>query len=117
MGEIVQIRVTAQVHDPEKVIKRWPSLTELAFDLDNQDLQGQPDKKILHQLIDALYDRLRLDSLPRQIGGEAARDIKQAHVLKTSLEDALADRDPQKADRISYDLEDLLDRLEETIRR
>ncbi|MFW5731055.1 MAG: hypothetical protein ACOCV7_05345 [Desulfonatronovibrionaceae bacterium] len=115
MGELVQIRVTAEVHDPEKVLQRWSSLAELAFDHQKQSPE-LPDKRILHQLIDALYDRLRLDSLPEQITRESAQDIRQAHDLKTSLEHSLADRDPQKADRISYELEDLLDRMEEKIR-
>ncbi|MFO7728839.1 MAG: hypothetical protein R6X11_10990 [Desulfonatronovibrio sp.] len=114
MGELIQIRVTARIHDWEKAIKRWSALAGLAFgpQLD-RDFTGQD---FLSDLTDALYDKERLGQLPQDSASLIAKDIKAAHSLARKLYSLLADRNPQEADRVSYQLEDLLDQMEEKLK-
>lgn len=113
MGEFIQIRVTANIHDPDKALERWSGLAKTAFGpQQDKEMQG---KDLLAQLIDALYDKHRLGQLSEILVKHLSEDIKNLYNLKKKLNSLLADRNPQEADKISYQIEDLLDRMEENI--
>ncbi|RQD67740.1 MAG: hypothetical protein D5R98_00590 [Desulfonatronovibrio sp. MSAO_Bac4] len=112
MGELIQVRVTAKVHDQDRALKRWSGLSKIAFG-QNFD-QSFENKDLLSELVDALYDKDRLGQLPKNIDDALSKDIQDAHDYKKKLHSFLAERNPQEADKISYQLEDLLDKMEET---
>ncbi|MFP4110672.1 MAG: hypothetical protein ACLFP9_06595 [Desulfonatronovibrio sp.] len=114
MGELIQIRVTAGIHDKDKALKRWSGLAGLAFgpQLD----RDFTDRDLLKDLTDALYDKERLGQLPQDSAALISKDIKTAHSLAGRLYSLLADRSPAEADKVSYKLEDLLDQMEENLK-
>jgi len=112
MGELIQIRVTARIHDQEEAMKKWSGLAKLAFPPErNRKFEGQD---LLAELVDALYDKKRLGMLPENLPEQFIKDIAVAQSLKEKMNSFLADRNPQEADKISYQLEDVLNRMEET---
>jgi hypothetical protein len=111
MGKVLTIRVTASTYDVQEVAQRWPTLCRLAWPnrLRNEDPDG------VLELAAALRDQTRFnDDMSREakelLGDGAAR----AAQLARALEDALADRNPQAADKLSYEIEDCLDGLEKS---
>lgn len=112
MGELIQIRVTARIHDQEKALKKWSQLAKLAFGPDqDKSFQG---RDLLTELVDALHDKERLGQLPNNLTDKFSQDIAKAHSFKKKMNSFLADRNPQEADKISYQLEDVLDKMEES---
>lgn len=111
MGELIQIRVTARIHDQEKALKKWSGLAELAFGphLD----RSFAERDLLSDLVDALHDKERLGQLPEKMADKLSADIAKAYSLKKKMHSFLADRNPQEADKISYQLEDVLDKMEQ----
>ncbi|MFW6324786.1 MAG: hypothetical protein ACOC0U_06960 [Desulfovibrionales bacterium] len=109
MGELLQIRVTAVTYRPEDVLKRWPKLAGILR-------TGKEFKLGVLELIQDISDQL-------QFGNIAEKDkrvleefpVQDLLGKKRELENALAERDPQKADRLSYILEDALDELEKQV--
>jgi hypothetical protein len=113
MGELIQIRVTAKIHDHDQALKKWAGLVGLAFGPEkNRTLEGHD---LLAQIIDALHDKERLGLLPETISGKISKDIAQVYSSKKKMDSYLSDRNPQEADRISYQIEELLDRMEEKV--
>lgn len=112
MGELIQIRVTAKVHDQIKALKRWSGLCKIAFGQDFE--QNIENRDLLSELVDALYDKDRLGQLPENIADALSKDIHNAHDYTKKLHSFLAERNPQEADKMSYKLEDLLDKMEDT---
>lgn len=112
MGELIQVRVTARVHDQDRALKRWSGLSKIAFGQDFE--QNFDNRDLLSELVDALYDKDRLGQLPRNIADAFSKDIQDAHDYKKKLHSFLAERNPQEADKMSYQLEDLLDKMEDT---
>lgn len=113
MGELIQIRVTAKIHDHDKALKKWAGLAGLAFGPEkNKRFEGHD---LLARIIDALHDKERLGLLPEDISGKISKDIAQAYSSKKKMDSFLADRNPQEADRVSYELEEILDRMEEKV--
>jgi len=111
MGELIQIRITAKIHDQEKALKKWSQLSKLAFGPDQaKSFQG---RDLLAELVDALHDKERLGQLPKNLTDEFSQDIATAYSFKKKMNSFLADRNPQEADKISYQLEDVLDKMEE----
>ncbi|MFW6178228.1 MAG: hypothetical protein ACOC43_07680 [Desulfohalobiaceae bacterium] len=111
MGELLQIRVSAWLLQPEKALRRWPRLTELAFGpYPKQDLDRQ---NIVELLIDALQDKMKTDQLPQALEQDLLQEISRAYSLQQQLMQRLAEWDPKEADRLSYLIEDHLDSMEE----
>ncbi|WP_028575877.1 hypothetical protein [Desulfonatronovibrio hydrogenovorans] len=111
MGEMIQVRVSAGIFDQDKALKKWSAAAKLAFGPDwDRDFSG---RNLLTELVDALYDKHRLGMLPKNMADILADDIAQAHQLHHKLQHYLAERAPQDADRITYDLEEVLDRIQE----
>jgi hypothetical protein len=107
MGKALQIRVSAVTWNEDLLERLWPRLTELAFSV--------PIKHERHgvlEMVRALDDGLKF--LPWSAARRAALGpgIRKAATLKRELEAALADWQPQQANRLSDELEDVLDELE-----
>jgi hypothetical protein len=110
MGRYLQIRVLAETPDRHDIERAWPRLVAMAFDSPWSEPRAKGGVLELTQI---LYEKARLGNWPDdwQALGE---DIEAAWRVKERLEQALADRDPQRADRLSYELEDALAELEKT---
>ena len=107
MGKILQIRVSVWTYDENEVEKAWPRLVELAA--------GVPLKHAKHgvtELVDSLDDGLRFMDWPQSVKDSLRPGVERAPKLKAQLEDALADWDPRRADKLSYELEEVLDLTE-----
>ncbi|MGE4556994.1 MAG: hypothetical protein AB7D07_09215 [Desulfovibrionaceae bacterium] len=109
MGKTLTIRVSASTYDVREVARRWPALCRLAWPSRHRD--EDPDGVL--QLVSALHDRARFsDDMSREAKEMLADGAAQAARLARDLEDALGERNPQAADKISYEIEDCLDGLE-----
>lgn len=107
MGKALQIRVSAVTWDEELPEKLWPRLTELAF-----SVPLKHEKRGVLEIVRALDDGLKFMDWSHQRRTALGPGIKEAADKKTRLEAALADWDPRTANRISDELEAVLDRLE-----
>ncbi|EFI34949.1 conserved hypothetical protein [Desulfonatronospira thiodismutans ASO3-1] len=115
MGEIIQIRVMAQTFDPEEAKKRWSDLAEAAFDMDSLQIKAEKDFHI--KLVDALVDRNKLGQLSPNLKEAIQKDLQTAGQLRDKLQRSLSDWDPRAADRAAYELEDVLDRMQQNVVR
>ena len=115
MGEIIQIRVMAQTFDPEEAKKRWGDLAAAAFDMDNLQIKAEKDFHI--KLVDALVDRNKLGQLPPKLKEAIQEDLQTAGQLRNKLQKSLSDWDPRTADKAAYELEDVLDRMQQNVVR
>jgi hypothetical protein len=109
MGKFVQIRVTAATYDVAAAEERYARLYALAWPTEATPAAGP---RGLLELTAALDDRVRLGDLPGPERAALLPGVARAMTVKTALDAALGDRDPQAADRLSYDLEDVLAELE-----
>ena len=106
MGRALQIRVSAVTWNEDLLEECWPRLTELAF-----SVPVSHERRGVLEMVRALDDGLKF--LPWSEARRAAgRGIHKAARLKAELEAALADWDPGKANRLSDQLEDVLDDME-----
>ncbi len=104
MGEILQIRVSAETFTPEAARKRWPVLFALA----------DPENRIqkLSALVDRLHDLVRFGDIRPEHRQALETGLEPALAARMELAQQLAQRQPAKADATSYILEDRLDDLE-----
>jgi hypothetical protein len=110
MGKILQIRVSAQTHDPEDVYRHWPRLSRLAW---GERQFAADTAKGVRELIAALHDLWKFGNEWSSADREAVgRALPVLCDLDSRLEKALADRRPGDADALSYKIEDGLDALE-----
>ncbi|MFW5837335.1 MAG: hypothetical protein ACOCVM_04960 [Desulfovibrionaceae bacterium] len=111
MGRVLTVRVMACTYDVNDVARRWPRLCRLAWP---QRLKDDSPDGVL-ELVAALHDQVRFgDELSEPAKQALGPGVEHAAQLSRSLEQALADRDPQRADKITYEMEDSLDGLEKT---
>ena len=110
MGKILQVRVSAVTYDPDDVYSRWPELSRLAWgEKEFVDLKGVG----VRELTAALEDKWKFgEDWPHDLKKFLAKDVEALRELDRSLEDVLAERRADAADRITYELEDALDELE-----
>ncbi|QGY41514.1 hypothetical protein GM415_15770 [Pseudodesulfovibrio cashew] len=108
MGRLLQIRVSAWTFSEDEVRKSWPSLWKLAW----QDSDAIPKKGVL-ELAKAVFDAVRAGLIPKDKADKLRAKADEAEDLRFEIEGALAARDPKGADRLSYQLEDRLDELED----
>lgn len=107
MGKVLQIRVIAVTWDDEMVEDYWPRLAHLGF--------AVPIKLENHgvlELVRALGEGLRFGKWPADRKEALAPGITKAVAIKDELEKALSDWDPRRANELSNELEDTLDKLE-----
>jgi hypothetical protein len=113
MGRVLQIRISAYTYNPDDVYQTWPRLSKLAW-----GEKGLATGKSIgvRELATTLEDIAKY-------GSEWPEDVKKTindassrlRALDDALEAALADRRPDKADALSYELEEALGELESSI--
>lgn len=108
MGKVLQIRVVAVTWDDDLLEKYWPKLSELAF-----SVPIKFENRGLLEMVRALAEGLEFMKWSEARKSVMGHDIRKAAHLKTELEKALADWEPRKANSLSDELEDTLDRLED----
>jgi|GEM_PF-1288466 len=109
MGAFLQIRVSAVTADPAKVARAWPRLIKLAYPLEGAASEASPG---VLELAATLGDRLVLGEVAEKDGFDPRPGIRAVAAVSVRLEEALAARDPQTADSLSYEIEDALTELE-----
>lgn len=109
MGTVLQIRVSAETYSEDEVRRKWPALWALVW---GEGGDAVPRKGVL-ELAQAVFNAVRAGLIPAD-RAEALRDGAEAvEALRFRLQDALAARNPQAADKLSYAIEDGLDALED----
>lgn len=108
MGRFLQIRVSAVTFSEGDVEKAYNALWKLAW----QDPNVIP-KKGVPELAAAVYDGVRAGLYDKDKIEKLKDKAEEAENLRRSLVNALNDRDPQTADKLTYQLEDCLEALED----
>lgn len=107
MGKVLQIRVIAETWNDDLVEEDWPHISQLAFSL--------PIKLENHgvlEMVRALKEGLEFMNWPASRQEALGPGIKECAKIREDLLRALADWEPRKANDLSNNLEDALDRLE-----
>ncbi|MBQ4568168.1 MAG: hypothetical protein IJA79_08615 [Desulfovibrio sp.] len=109
MGKALQIRVSAVTWDEDLLEKLWPRLTELAF-----SVPILHEKRGVLEMVRALDEGLTFMDWSAARRQNMGAGIREAARLRTAIGAALADWDPRTANRLSDELEDVLDDLEKS---
>ncbi|MDR1776762.1 MAG: hypothetical protein LBR31_02885 [Desulfovibrio sp.] len=110
MGKALQIRVSAVTWNEDLLEEYWPKLTELAF-----SIPVKHEKHGVLEMVRALDEGLQFMDWSEARKTAIGDDIHKAAALKTAIEKALADWSPRRANALSDELEDVLDRMENSI--
>jgi len=113
MGTVLQVRVMAETYSEDEVRKAWPALWRLVWD-DGGD--AIPRKGVL-ELVQAVFNAVRAGLIPSAQADILSEAADAAEELRFKLQDALAARNPQEADRLTYAIEDKLDELEDMAKK
>ena len=111
MGKALQIRVSAVTWDEDLVPRLWPRLSELAF-----SVPLKHEKHGVLEMVRALGDGIKFMDWPEARKAALTPGIERAVDTQRRLEDALANWDPRQANRLSDELETILDTLEAAYR-
>jgi hypothetical protein len=106
MGRLLQIRVSAYTYDPDQALRAWPRLYAMAFPTTESRGRG------VLELVDALADQGRFGGWSEDLKQDLGEGLRKSERLKGSLEQALADWNPSRANSLSDELEEALDELE-----
>jgi hypothetical protein len=106
MGKVLQIRVSAETHEPNDVSRHWPRLSRLAW---GEAEQAAGVRELVARLNDLWKFGNEWSAQHKDAVGQALPDLL---AMDGQLEAALADRRPDQADALSYTIEDALDGLE-----
>lgn len=109
MGKYLQIRVSAWTFSEDDVEKAWPALWGLVW---GEGGDAIPKKGVL-ELAQAVFDGVRAGLIPKEKAEKLREKAELAEELRFQIEEALAAREPKQADRLTYDLEDCLDALQD----
>ena len=109
MGEFLQIRVMAQTVSETDVAKRWKSLYDLVWGKGGESISP---KGVL-ELAQAVFDAVRAGLIAKDEAEKMKELAEKAEELRFKISDALNARDPNGADKLSYEIEDCLDSLED----
>lgn len=107
MGKVLQIRVAAVTWDDELLEKYWPRITRLAFSV--------PIKLENHgvlEMVRALSEGLQFADWSQARKDGMGPGIMECSKIRAEINAALADWDARKANDLSNQLEDALDKLE-----
>lgn len=115
MGKILQVRVSASTYDPDDVYRQWPVLCRLVWgEKPYADLKAVG----VRELVAALEDKWKFgEDWPENLKQLLARGVEPLRDVERRMEDALANRRADAADRITYEMEDALDELEGLVRK
>lgn len=112
MGKILQIRVIATTFRPEDVHENWPRLSAMAWPHPPQ-ISGPPlEQRGVLELAGVLHDRARFVYKDGELDADLLDGLGEAARLKSEVEAALGDWDPERAHQQSLELEKLFGRLE-----
>jgi len=109
MGKLLQIRVSAWTFSEDEVQKTWPGLWDLVW---GEGGDAIPKKGVL-ELAQAVFDAVRAGLISSEKAELLREKAEEAEDLRFKIEAALAARDPKGADKLTYDLEDCLDSLQD----
>jgi hypothetical protein len=110
MGKVLQIRVSAVTWNEDLLEKFWPELTELAF-----SVPIKHEKRGVLEMVRALDEGFRFMGWPEARKTALRDDIHKVAALKAAIENALADWQPGRANALSDELENVLDRMENAV--
>ncbi len=105
MGKALQIRLSAVTWNEDLLEKLWPQLSELAFTLPHS-------KRGVLEMVQCLSDGLDFTKWSDERKEKLGPNIKKAASIMHKIENALADWDPREANKLSDELEDVLNILE-----
>lgn len=111
MGNVLQIRVIAQTLSPSDMGWNWRRLCFLAFG----EAPTDNKKQGVLELVDVLVDKFRFGDMDKELKIKIEPALEKVAQIKRELDDALEDWNPGKANSLSNDLEDALDRLEDLV--
>lgn len=109
MGRFLQIRVQAVTFSEDDVARTWPSLFDLVW---GEGGDAVPKKGVL-ELAQAVFDGVRAGLIEKEKAEKLKELAEKAEQLRFDINDALNARDPQAADKLSYEIEDCLESLED----
>lgn len=115
MGNVLQIRVSAGTYEPDDVHRHWPRLSKLAWSklAWGERAFAASKAKGVRELTATLNDLWKFGNEWRATNRDAVGQALPGLLkLDSQLEAALADRRPDVADALSYQIEDALDALE-----
>lgn len=126
MGRILFIRVSAETYDEKDVLKAWPRLYAAIWPDAGADGSASPEKitrallpdpkRGVLQLADAFVEYAHFGEAP-EAGRKALREAADTvERLRAELDEALGNRDAQKAFGLTNALEDALDAAEKAAR-
>ena len=107
MGKVLQIRVSAVTWDERLIEDYWPRLSELAFSVPIK-LENHGVMEMVRALSEGLQFMAWSDRRKEAMGP----GIRECARIRGEIDKALAEWDPRKANDLSNELEDNLDRLE-----
>lgn len=113
MGRFLQVRVSAWTYSEDEVEKAWPSLWKLIWEESGHAIP----KKGVMELARDTYDAVRAGLIDSAAADALKDKADEADQLYHAIEKALAAREPKEADRLSYELEDCLDALEDIAKK
>ncbi|NDV18736.1 hypothetical protein GO013_04790 [Pseudodesulfovibrio sp. JC047] len=108
MGKLLQVRVIAWTVSESDVEKAFPSLWKLVW----QDPQVIQKKGVL-ELTGAVFDAVRVGLIDADKAAALKDGAEKAEGIRLDIEKRLGEWKPGEADKLIYQLEDLLESLEE----
>ncbi len=113
MGQVLQIRVSAWTYSEDEVEKTWPNLYRLIWDESGDRI---PKKGVLELAADT-FDAVRAGLIDSAAAEALKEKADEVDAIRLKIEKALADRDPQGADKLTYEIEDCLSALEDIAKK
>lgn len=107
MGKVLQIRVSAVTWDEDKLEEYWPRVSQLAF-----SVPVKLENHGLLEMVRALSEGLQFMPWSEKRKEVMGPEIRECARIRGEIEKALADWEPRKANDLSNELEDRLDKLE-----
>ncbi len=112
MGKVLQVRVWASTYDEDEVRGAWPLLHKLAWPDDNAVYVA---KKGVLELIDTLVDAHRFADWSADVKALTADGLATLASLRRELDEALAEWNPTRANRLTDQIEDALTAIEKVL--
>jgi hypothetical protein len=110
LGRLLQVRVSASTVEPGKVEEAWPILCHLAYPPGND---YAPAGRGVLELVRTLEARISAGEVPGPVVARLSPWLGKAWGLAERFGEALAAWDVDKARRLSDEIEDALDDLED----
>lgn len=109
MGAVLQIRVSAETFSEKEVRNKWPELWKLIWD---EGGDAVPRKGVL-ELAQAVFNAVRAGLVDSRQADALRENAEAVEKMRLRMQEVLANRQPGEADKLSYEIEDCLDDLED----